>query len=99
MNKFDKVRNEFEAICTHVSGFYDLSKGEILRRNKHDCVEARYVIVYILCERYRDDDIAKAICVSKSVVNKIRNSIQYKTEKKKLSTFISEVKKELLLTN
>lgn len=41
--------------------------------NKESCVDARYILVSILCGFFTDDEIAKLTGLSRSCANKIRN--------------------------
>lgn len=75
MTKYDNLYKDFNRVSDIVSSYFDIDKGELTKSNKENVVDARYCLIYILCNKYKDFDIAKVLGVSKSVVNKIRNQI------------------------
>lgn len=75
MTKYDNLYKDFDIVSDIVVSYFDIDKSELITSNKENVVDARYCLIYILCDKYKDFDIAKVACVSKSVVNKIRNQI------------------------
>lgn len=75
MTKYDNLYKDFNRVSDIVSSYFDIDKSELTKSNKENVVDARYCLIYILCNKYKDFDIAKVLGVSKSVVNKIRNQI------------------------
>lgn len=75
MTKYDNLYKDFNMVSNIVSAYFDIDKSELTKSNKENVVDARYCLIYILCNKYKDFDIAKVLGVSKSVVNKIRNQI------------------------
>lgn len=75
MTKYDNLFKDFNILSDIVSSYFDIDKSELTKSNKENVVDARYCLIYILCNKYKDFDIAKVLGISKSVVNKIRNQI------------------------
>ena len=75
MTKYDNLYKDFSIVSDIIVSYFDIDKSELITSNKENVVDARYCLIYILCDKYKDFDIAKVLCVSKSVVNKIRNQI------------------------
>lgn len=75
MTKYDNLYKDFNIVSDIIVSYFDIDKSELITSNKENVVDARYCLIYILCDKYKDFDIAKVLCVSKSVVNKIRNQI------------------------
>ena len=75
MTKYDNLYKDFNIVSDVIVSYFDIDKSELITSNKENVVDARYCLIYILCDKYKDFDIAKVLCVSKSVVNKIRNQI------------------------
>ena len=75
MTKYDNLYKDFNIVRDIIVSYFDIDKSELITSNKENVVDARYCLIYILCDKYKDFDIAKVLCVSKSVVNKIRNQI------------------------
>lgn len=75
MTKYDNLYKDFNIVSDIIVSYFDIDKSELITSNKENIVDARYCLIYILCDKYKDFDIAKVLCVSKSVVNKIRNQI------------------------
>ena len=80
MTKFDSVSNLFDKLLTIVSSYFKVDRMKVLNSNIEDCVNARYCLIYLLCEKFRDDDIVKVSGLSRSCVNKIRNNTRIKLE-------------------
>lgn len=75
MTKYDAIRYDLENISNIITSYFDINKDDLFKSNKEEIVEARYCLIYILCSKYKDVDIAKVTGLSKSVVNKIRNIV------------------------
>jgi hypothetical protein len=80
MTKFDEPYGEFKAYLDIVSSYFKVDKPKVLTCNEEDCVNARYCLIYLLCEKYRDNDIVRISGLSRSCVNKIRNNTRVKLE-------------------
>ena len=75
MTRLGALREEYIKISSIVKGYFEIDEPTLLKSNKEDAVDARYILVGILCEKYNDSDISAVCGLSKSVVNKIRNQI------------------------
>lgn len=73
MTKYDNLYKDFDIVSDIVVSYFDIDRRELTKSNKENIVDARYCLIHILCDKYKDSDIAKVVGVSKSVVNKIRN--------------------------
>lgn len=71
--KRDKVKQSFDVHAKYVCNYFEVDSSVFLHSNRKQCVDARYIVVYKLCEAYHDDEIANTIGISIKVVNKIRN--------------------------
>lgn len=64
----------FNEILSKVSEVTELHPEEILKSNKEECVDARYVLIAVLSERLSDRQIAEVSGLSHQLVNKARNN-------------------------
>ena len=64
----------FNEILSKVSEVTELQPEEILKSNKEECVDARYVLIAVLSERLSDRQIAEVSGWSVQLVNKAKNS-------------------------
>ena len=92
MNKLDKVASDFNKTWYVVSSYFNINEKTLLNNNTEDVVSARYCLVFILSEKYNDNDISKATRLSKSVVNKIRNKVARKEMPRNFYLELKEVK-------
>lgn len=88
----------FDEVFQKVTEVTELSCKEILYSRREECVDARYILVGVLCERLTDSDIAKLSGWKRQTVNHIRNGLD---ARKKFSwsvrVGIEEAKKYLLI--
>lgn len=80
MTKFDDAYRHFNEGLSIVSSYFQVEESKVLTCNEEDCVNARYCLIYLLCEKYHDSDITKISGLSKSCINKIRNNTKFKLE-------------------
>lgn len=92
MTKYDDLVNDYQMAIDVIATYFDISKSELLVKNTENVVDARYCLIYILCEKYKDADIAKVCNISKSVVNKIRNQVNAKMRNKFFYYDLNKVK-------
>lgn len=78
MSKYVKIKQELDVLVDVVSSYYSISTNDVFESNREDCVNARYITIYIMCEKHTDAEIAYVSQLSKSVVNKIRNNFRQK---------------------
>lgn len=71
------------------------NEESILKSNKEACVDARYVLVHILSQRFTDEEIARFTGLSKTCSNKIRNAFKFKNKKFSVRCIMDEVTSEL----
>lgn len=64
----------FNEILSKVSEVTELQPEEILKSNKEECVDARYVLIAVLSERLSDRQISEVSGWSVQLVNKAKNS-------------------------
>lgn len=95
MNRFDEIRKDYDTICEAICQYFEVSKEDLLKRNLKLCVDARYVLIGIMCDEYDDYDIAIVSGLTKPCVNNIRNEMRYDAKKKRLSKYILYIKNEL----
>ncbi len=58
-----------------------IEESELLHSNREECVDARYILVYVLCSYLTDHEIRKFTGLSNACVNKIRNNFSGKENK------------------
>ena len=63
----------FNEILSKVSEVTELQPEEILKSNKEECVDARYVVIAVLSEKLSDKQIAEVSGWSVQLVNKAKN--------------------------
>ena len=97
MTKYDAIRYDLENISNIITSYFDINKDNLFKSNKEEIVEARYCLIYLLCEKYHDSDIAKVSGLSKSCINKIRNYTSYKLEDYSFRICIKSIRQLLLL--
>ena len=83
----------FNEILSKVSEVTELQPEEILKSNKEECTDARYVVVAVLTERLSDRQIAEVSGWSIQLVNKAKNSFK---DRCKFRWGLKETYKELL---
>ena len=77
-SKYDRVRLDFDKYINVIVRYYDVTSEQVLKSNQESCVDARYCLVYLLCDKYTDYELSKGCALSKSCVNKIRNKFKDK---------------------
>ena len=92
MTKYDTLREDLSKLLDVVTSYYNIDADELFIRNTEDIVDARYCLISILCEKYKDSDISSICGVSKSVVNKVRNAINSKFKNNSFSVDLKNVK-------
>lgn len=92
MARLDALREEYIKISGIVKEYFEITETTLLKSNKEDAVDARYVLVSILCENHNDGDIAVVCNLSKSVVNKIRNQVLMHQRSKYFFTVLKNIK-------
>lgn len=67
-------REYFERILGKVCEMTELSVEKVCKSHQEECVDARYLVIAILSERYSDRQIAEVSGWSYQLVNKARNN-------------------------
>lgn len=67
-------RQLFEDVLVKVCEVTELSAEKVCKSNLEECVDARYLVVYLLSERLSDKQIADVSGWSVQLVNKARNN-------------------------
>ena len=49
-----------------------------MRRNTENCVNARYILIGSVCKYFSENELSNIFHTSRSLINKIRNSISKK---------------------
>lgn len=63
----------FDSVLGRVCDAMEVSREDVMRSNKDECVDARYVVIALLSERLSDRQIAEVSGWSVQLVNKARN--------------------------
>lgn len=92
MTKYDTLKADLSKLLDVVTSYYNICADEIFIRNTEDIVDARYCLISILCEKYKDSDISSICGVSKSVVNKVRNAINSRCKNNSFLVDLKNVK-------
>ena len=69
-------RQLFEDVLVKVCEVTELSAEKVCKSNLEECVDARYLVIYLLSDRLSDKQIADVSGWSVQLVNKARNSFQ-----------------------
>lgn len=64
----------FNEVLAKVAEVMDVERVDVLRCNREECVDARYVVIAVLSVRFSDRVIAEMGGWSVQLVNKARNS-------------------------
>ena len=72
-----------------------ISPSEIFSSNNEEVVDARYLLIHLLCDKFTDKEIANMTGISKSLANKIRNTIHVKKNKYSFRCKLKEIKEKL----
>ena len=67
-------RDFFESVLGEVCRLTELDSGKVMKCNRDECVDARYLLIAALSERLSDRQIAELSGWSVQLVNKARNS-------------------------
>lgn len=86
------ITNLYTVVCSQVCRSTGLTVGEIFTCNREDCVDARYVLVYLLSEYLTDTEIARLAPIGRTGANKIRNTFRYKARKFSVRCLVSEIR-------
>lgn len=76
--KYNNIESLFKKATNRIAEYFNIDANDVFGSNREDCVNARYCLIYILCNKYTDYEISKALPISKSGVNKIRNNFSNK---------------------
>lgn len=63
----------FNEVLNNVCKAMDLNVDSVMHSNKEECVDARYLVVALLSERFSDRQIAEVSGWSCQLANKARN--------------------------
>lgn len=69
-------KDYFNEILGKVAEMTELSVGKVCKSNQEECVDARYVLIAVLSERYSDRQIAELGGWSVQLVNKAKNAFK-----------------------
>lgn len=69
-------KDYFEEILGKVCEMTELSVEKVCKSNMEECVDARYVLIAVLSERYSDRQIAELGGWSIQLVNKAKNAFK-----------------------
>lgn len=64
----------FNEVLGNVCKAMELDADSVMKSNKEECVDARYLVIAVLSERLSDRQIAEVSGWSYQLVNKARNS-------------------------
>jgi hypothetical protein len=90
--EFDIYNTTVNVVCDVTN----ISLNEIFISNKEEIVDARYILVYLLCNKFTDKEISNMTGISKSLANKIRNTANLKNEKYSFRCKLKEIKEKLV---
>lgn len=82
-------------ICNTVCNCTGLSEEIIFGSNKEECVDARYVLIFMLSKYLTDGEISKVTSISRACANKIRNSFKNKMKKYSIRLLVSEIESKI----
>ena len=88
------IRDYFDSVLGKVCEMTELSVEKVCTSHREECVDARYLVIAILSERYSDRQIAEVGGWSVALVNKARNNFH---ERCKFRWGLKEMYKELCI--
>lgn len=68
-----------------------ISPSEIFSSNNEEVVDARYLLIHLLCDKFTDKEIANMTGISKSLANKIRIHVTKIWEIIKLFKYLKKI--------
>lgn len=74
-NEKKAIKRLYDQTLWLVSDYTELQQNEILKSNKEECVDARYILAGILSDYLTDDEIARFTGLTRACCNKIRNGM------------------------
>lgn len=86
-------RDFFDGVINKVCASMEVNREDVLSSNKDECVDARYLVIAVLSERFSDRQIAEVSGWSYALVNKARNAF---SDRCKYRWGLKEVYKELI---
>lgn len=66
-------KDYFDSILAMVCDEMEVSREDVMRSNKEECVDARYLVIAVLSVRFSDRQISDVSGWSVQLVNKARN--------------------------
>lgn len=87
MNNRDLYQKVVGELCKHTG--YD--EASIINRNIEGCVDARYVLVYMLGQRLTDDEISRETGMARQSVNYIRNHFDSRMNKWSIRNLLFDI--------
>lgn len=79
MKTITEERKEYvNKLLNYLSQYLDIEKSLILTSKAEEYVEARYVLIQFLCDKYSDREVSKITDLTKSGVNTIKNKFNTK---------------------
>lgn len=91
MRANDYFQNVVSSVCRHTG----IDEARIYNSNKEACVDARYILVHLLSQKFTDEEIASFTGLSRTCANKIRNSFRYKLKKFSVRCTMEDICREV----
>lgn len=89
------IKNLYHEVFEVVCRITEMDKDSILHSNKEQCVDARYLLVYILSQHLTDEEISEVSGLSRTCANKIRNTFKNKSRKFSVKCKLTQIHDEL----
>lgn len=67
-------KDYFDSVLNRVCEEMEVSREDVMRSNKEECVDARHLVIAVMSERFSDRQIAEVSGWSYNLVNKARNN-------------------------
>lgn len=82
----------FERVITSVCEFSGLRRVEILESRREECVDARSVLIEVLCGYMSENEVAQFIGKDRRSVNYLKNGFRTRVRKWAVRMMLEEVK-------
>lgn len=90
----DEIKSFYSTAMQTVSRTFGIT--DLYESNQEDSVDARSVLVYVLSERgITDSQIASLSGLTRQCVNKLKNSVRYRSRKWAYRSYLQQISNEL----
>lgn len=93
MKNIELYRKMVVVVCTETG----VCETDLIHSNSEEAVDARYILIHLLSQRFSDSQISRLTTLTRQSVNKIRNNFQYKIAKWSVATNLQRISNEVAM--